>query len=198
MKKITVKLISLFLVLFLSFSSGCAFFPGNNVPVTALTPSTLSVKPKLQYEFNIKGTAFAAPPPAQEEFESILAKSNNFSEISRAPQDPDLKIEANLVVKSNGGGLVFAFLTGLSLYTIPSWGTDYYTLSAKVTAKNGTIKEYTLQDSARIVQWLPMLFVFVAKPPSVAKDVRDNMYTNLVEQIKKDNLLQITQDAGES
>ncbi len=58
--------------------------------------------------------------------------------------------------------MVPAIITGLSFYTIPSWATENYEVVANVT-KGTRAKEYRIEDSAKIVQWLPMVFVFPFK-----------------------------------
>jgi len=175
--------------------SGCAVFDGGKVPKTTLPAyeDNGHTKPNLSYSSMALGGLSAAkelPKTSQSivegEFLTVLVESNYFGRIAKQDVDADINIEVTLTNSGNPAAVIPAFITGLSLYTIPSWATDNFDLVAKVERKDGLQKEYTLADSATLVQWLPMIFVFPAKNLSVIPDVRKNMYKKVLSDMRQD------------
>ncbi len=86
--------------------------------------------------------------------------------------------------------MIPAVITGLSLYTIPSWATDNYNVTAKVITQNGKEHIYELTDAMTTVQWLPMIFVFpFQNMVNVSRQVRQNIWKNLILKMQKDGVL---------
>ena len=105
----------------------------------------------------------------------------------------DEKDEANIFIngafhnETSNTGMVFAMITGFSLYTIPSWMNVKMRISAKV--QNGKIsKDYNLDDSILFAQWLPFIVVpiFAGNQTTVEAEVNKNLYKTLISQMKKD------------
>jgi hypothetical protein len=175
--------------------SGCAVFDGGQVPKTTLSAyeGNDASKPTLSYSSTAMGGLSSTkelPEAGQSIIEgellSVLESSDYFSRISKKDESADVSIEVTLTNSGNPAAMIPAFITGLSLYTIPSWATDNFNLIAKVERQDGLKKEYTLADSATLVQWLPMIFVFPAKNFSVIPDVRKNMYKKVLSDMKED------------
>lgn len=75
------------------------------------------------------------------------------------PTEASFVIDGTAIDHSNTAVLVPALITGLSLYTIPSWVTQ--TIDIKINAKSGEkTNSYQLNDSFTLVQWFSMLFAF--------------------------------------
>ena len=101
----------------------------------------------------------------------------------RAAQMPTGKYPHLLVsvaTHTNPGALVFAFITGFSFYTVPSWATIRVDVSVLVTDVNG--KEVTIERSGKgtLVQWLPMIFAF---PWAYPFDVEDRVIQGIYEEL---------------
>ncbi len=189
-----VYLVGISLLLF----TGCASFPGNNLPnVGKLPPLTESTnKPSASYSFSSWVDLFGKKEhqenirkQLEDEFLSVLRESRHFASLTPNDQG-EINIEVRLVNSGNPAVMIPAFITGLSLYTIPSWATDTYTITAKVKAIDGKIHTYNLKDSMTTVQWLPMIVVAPFKNMvSVSKEVRRNIWKNLILKMQEDGVL---------
>jgi|TARA_B110000238_G_C15961374_1_gene367541 hypothetical protein len=187
-----IKILTVVLVLAIS---GCAVFDGGQVPKTTLTAyeDNGHSKPSVSYSSiamgglsSVKEMPEAAQSVIEGELLSVLESSEYFGRISKKDESADININMTLTNSGNPAAMIPAFITGFSLYTIPSWATDNFDLVAKVERKDGLKKEYILADSTTIVQWLPMIFVFPAKNFSVVPDVRKNMYKKVLSDMKED------------
>ncbi|NKI16509.1 hypothetical protein HCU74_03640 [Spongiibacter sp. KMU-166] len=187
-----VRILAVVLVLAIS---GCAVFDGGMVPKTNLIPYDENgyKKPNLSYSSTAIGGVFSQselPGAAQSIMEgelfSVLESSNYFSRIAKKDDSADINIDVTIINKGNPAALIPAAITGATFYIIPSWATDQFNVVAKVERKDGLKKEYTLSDTATIVQWLPMMFVFPVKNFSVIPEVRKNMYKKVLADMKAD------------
>lgn len=175
--------------------SGCAVFDGGLVPKTTLGAyeGAADAKPTLSYSTLAYGgfsEGQEMPEVAQitieEEFVAVLEESNYFKNISKEGDSKDINIDIVLTNTGSPAAMIPAIITGLTLYAIPSWATDNFEVVAKVKRSDGLEKEYTLDDSTTLVQWLPMIFVFPFKNFSVIADVRKNMYKKVLSDMKED------------
>lgn len=186
-----IKNLAFSLVLLLS---GCAVFDGGNVPHATLSPADNDAKkPTLSYSstsFSGLSTVDKSPEATQaiieKELISQLEESNYFNSITKKDETADITLDVKLTNSGNPAALVPAVITGLSLYTIPSWATDNFDLVATAKRKDGLEKEYVLADSTTIVQWLPMIVAFPFNNFSVVPDVRKNMYRKVLSDMKSD------------
>lgn len=178
--------------------SGCAVFNGGKVPETVLTPIEKNgfKKPNVSYDITASSGLFKnskSPELVQNiiagEFLETLEQSNYFSRISKNDSNADLNLIVTIDNSGNPAALIPAMITGFSLYTIPSWATDKFAVKAIAKHKNGKSKQYILEDSTTLVQWLPMIFAFPVKNFSVIPEVRKNMYRNILMQMKKDGFI---------
>ena len=186
------KILTVALVLAIS---GCAVYEGGQVPKTTLTAYQDNDQPKQNVSYSsVAMGGMSSPEEMPEaaqsiiegELLSVLESSDYFGRISKKDESADISIDVTLTNSSNPAALIPAFITGFSLYTIPSWATDNFDLVAKVERKDGLKREYALTDSATLVQWLPMIFVFPTKNFSVIPDVRKNMYKKVLADMRED------------
>ena len=123
-----------------------------------------------------------------QEFAQVLTESSQFASVREAESGGDVHIEARLHNSGNPAALIPAVITGFSLYTIPSWATEHWKLTADVSRSTGDPHSYTLEDSDMLVQWLPMILVFpFSSPFTVIPEVRKNMYKNLLKSMRGDD-----------
>lgn len=196
MKKWT-KVLPLFFALVVS---GCAIYKGGKVPETTLKPlqKETSELPTVSYTSLFK-SGLSAPKERngaaknliEGEFTSTLKESKYFSRISSVDDNADVKIDFSLTNSGNPAAMIPAIITGLSLYIIPSWATENIELKAKVESKSGKKKTYTLNDTTKLVQWLPMAFLYSSNSMSVIPEVRKNMYRNLLSKMERDGFFHI-------
>ncbi len=176
---------------------GCAVFRSNDLPeVGTLTgPVATAKKPTAGYEF-ASAVDMGSKRPSHEharaihekEFAEVLRESGYFTTVEKG-SGKDISIIVELVDSADPAAMVGAVITGLSLYTIPSWATSTMEATCKVTTADGKTRDYKLKDSATLVQWLPMMFVFPFKPFSGIEDMRKNIYRNLIVKMQEDGIL---------
>ncbi|TAK93516.1 MAG: hypothetical protein EPO09_12365 [Aquabacterium sp.] len=178
--------------------SGCAGFKGNQLsPVSAQDlRSTAPVKTKVFSRWNLSSvpggnaqTAAALAAINKTNFENAL-KASDCCIVVESPEAADLVVDGIAHTEDKTAALIPAVITGLSLFTIPSWITANVHISA--TAKNGGVsRSYDLQDHMTMVQWLPMLLVlpFADNPFKAEKEITENVFNTLVVKIKSDGLV---------
>ncbi|HCS26200.1 MAG TPA: hypothetical protein DIW43_02030 [Spongiibacteraceae bacterium] len=190
-KTITLTLAAIFL-------AGCAGFRGGNLPnlMDADLALTEKTKTRIFYEnqfdtsMNIsdKSHKKALEKQKQQFFEQL--SRSGCCELVETRDEADLIVNAKLALHSSNAAMIGAFITGYSLYTIPSWVTPKMTYEVDVVSSAGVAHSYRYQDQYTLVQWLPMLFVFpFANPLPMEKELQFNAYRNLLVDLKKSGLL---------
>jgi hypothetical protein len=117
-------------------------------------------------------------------------KSGHFSRVSSGGQG-ELNI-AIKVIAARKSLLPLKLLSLVSLFIIPSFETDQYRVSAKVTLDDGTSRDYSLTDSVTTVYELLLLPVgFFKDPGRVTEQVRVNLWKTLIIKMKQDDLLPV-------
>lgn len=187
----------LVLLAVVGLQSGCAIFRGGELPdVENLpAPAATAPRPKASYEFSSAVNMGEKRPQHQNlrakletEFAETLRESGYFATVEKGGSK-DVNITVEMVETSDPAAVAAAFITGLSLYTIPSWMTVDIEATCRATTSDGRTREYKLKDSATLVQWLPMAVVFPFKPFSEIVDLRKNMYRNLIVRMQEDGVL---------
>ena len=178
---------------------GCASFSRHNLPEVGEFPqlSPEAKKPTATVGFSSEMDLFgkqAHPENAraalEAEFVEILRGSGYFATVEKGTGGKDLALTVHLVDSGSPAAMVPAMLTGLSLYVIPSWATDRYEILCKEKAHDGKQHEYKLEDSATLVQWLPMVLAFPFNMPTkVPVGLRKNMYKNVILKMQEDGVL---------
>lgn len=182
------------------FLTACAGFKGKELDYVSQKDIPQSQnKPSLQVAFKFeqfvngsKTQIFreSAESSLHTEFMSIAENSGNFSQVSEDLESPDLRLDINL--KDEGrANMGMAVLTGLSLYTIPSFATDNYILTANIENQSGKKWTITLEDY--VTQWQHILLVPVMPfklTPVVADDVQDNMFRTLILRMQKEGIVE--------
>ncbi len=191
------RVVTLSLLVISTSLSGCAVFRSHDLPeVGSLPPPAAAAqKPRAGYEFR-STVNMGSKNPAHEnlrakqetEFAELLRESGYFATIEKG-SGKDVNITVELVENGNPAAIAGAVVTGLSLYTIPSWATVNLEATCRVTTADGRAREYKVSDSATLVQWLPMMVVFPFKPISEIEDLRKNMYRNLIVKMQQDGIL---------
>jgi len=195
--KLVVKSAGMAIIALLLLTS-CASFPRNQLPlVGSIQPLPEGTKkPTVVYSFSSGVDIFGKQEhrenvraQLEREFVDVLNESGYFASLSQGIQG-EISIQARLVNSGNPAVIIPAIITGLSLYTIPSWATDNYDVTAKVTAQDGKEHTYQFTDSMTTVQWLPMIVVAPFKNMfNVSKEVRRNIWKNLILKMQEDGVL---------
>lgn len=185
MVNITSKII-LFLLLIV-LVSGCATFPSNQVPEARESNNLYDKTTLMTYTITKTSTTFSDLSDNDDELISQMDKYGwkIKEQLSEKKGTPHLDI--NLSVSTDPLALIPAFLTGYSLYTIPSWATYEYKMTADFTDKSGEEHRYELHEKSTLVQWLPMIFAFPFYDPFYAQSrMLKRLYSNVAYKISQD------------
>ncbi|HET8802209.1 MAG TPA: hypothetical protein VFN01_13630 [Marinobacter sp.] len=182
----------------LMFVTGCAGFQSNNLP--QLSESDLdfeNVDDKLVVfsKFTVDSSSALldkdiAASYQKKKFDEALVDSG-CCEISDDSSESNLVLSITSTDHSNPAAVIPAFITGLSLYTIPSWVTETRDLEIEVDNRKGRTKTYNLKDSFVLVQWLPMMFAFPFEGGPIAngEELTRNVVRNFVVKLEQDDFL---------
>jgi hypothetical protein len=193
---------SLVAVLVLSQVMGCAGFKAKSLPEIEQEKLKASVtsKTRVYSEWKIQSPHLSSLSPEniakaevnlKQKFESALAAAD-CCVVVQSEAEADIVVKAVSHDENSRAAFVAAFITGFSLYTIPSWATAHVHLTATASKSDKSVKlaEYDLRDSMTMVQWLPMIFAFpFANPFSEGKEMEENVYKNLIFAMQKDGVL---------
>lgn len=195
----------IFLLVFL-FVTGCASFSGKHLPIIeysekqkeSTNKNEKDNKPDLLYTFSSgfeeKDHTEKVTNKLEKELISEFSESGYLiSELKNNENSDDetlTNIEVRLTESRSRAAVVPAFFTGISFYLIPSWATDNYTINAQVKEYGKKVRIYKIDDSMTTIQWLPLIVVSPFKNMfSVSKEVRKNMWRNLILKMQDDNVL---------
>jgi len=179
--------------------SGCVGFRANNLET--VKPEQLQFlsqnKPKVYSRWKIVSdsslindqakTAIAAVH--KKKFETVIAETNCCI-LVEGPTEATVIVNGTVYAENNAAALIPAFITGFSLYTIPSWVTANIHIAAEVSSgsKSGV---YDLRDSMTMVQWLPMLLAmpFLDNPIKAEEEIHLNIQKSLILKMKEDGII---------
>lgn len=190
----------LLVVLSLAFAAtGCATFPKHNLPVVtqADLASTAPAKTRVFSRWSMVSNSSlvndqmkaAGAAIHKKYFDDAITRSG-CCVLVEGPTEADVVVDGKALAENNPAAMIPAVITGLSLYTIPSWVTA--TTHIQVDAKKGDAsKSYDVSDSLKMVQWLPMVFAmpFRDSVMKTGKSLDENVYNNLLLGMKKDGLI---------
>jgi len=176
--------------------NGCAIFKVGDLPQAMFAPASPDT-PKPSISYNVRAvSAMGAErdlhPKAQakvnEKFGQLLRETGCFGQVSTHNKNADIKLYVRIVERSNPAAPIGSFITGYSFFTIPSWTTIRYEVTA--TAKNSEIsKTYRVDDKARMFMWLPLVIVSPFYNISTITDMQENLYFTVFERMRRDGLL---------
>lgn len=179
--------------------SGCVGFRANNL--ATVKPEQLQFssenKPKVFSRWKIESNSSllndqakaAAAAIHKKQFEKALTETNCCI-LVEGPTEANVVVSGTAYADNNPAAMIPAFITGFSLYTIPSWVTAKVHISADVKAGEKT-SSYELSDSMTMVQWLPMIFAmpFLDNPIKAGKEIDENTHKSLILKMKEGGLI---------
>lgn len=188
------------IALFTLMMSGCAGFKANNLPVVAPSELTFDSGHKTKvfsrWSLETKSTLVneqmkAAGAAVHKKYFEDAINNSGCCVLVEGPTEAEVIVDGKAIAENNPAAMIPAVITGLSLFTIPSWVTA--TNHIKVEAKKaGQAKTYDLKDSMTMVQWLPMIVAmpFRESPLKAGKALDENVHSNLLVGMKEDGILQ--------
>lgn len=197
------RLISAVLVVaMLQLTTGCASFPGHRIPEAGPSPKvenkpTVYVDGKFftliigQYDTPMQN--FEKGPQWIEIIRRCFDESNMFSRVTTTvsqAKDMDLTIRLDFTNSYNFTSAVVAgVISGLFLFSIPTWGKDTYRLDAAVCDNQGhTLKEYSYED--HVTTWFHMfLLPFIGSVKRVPERVIGNMTKYFFKELSTERAL---------
>ena len=162
--------ISIMVFVLLSFFCGCASFRAGNLPPVSQWPPQPTMKGK-SVSIVVSGEAILNGKEQEvsanfieiwrEPTVKAYHESGLFSEVKTGLTETDLRAEVKIVDRGKVN-LGSAFLTGLTLYLIPSNGTDE--LVVKTTIKDGEGKTLGTFEKSETITLYQQLFLIFAMP----------------------------------
>ena len=174
----------------LSVLTGCvALFDGGKVPNTRLAKTTGEdqTKPILFYKFNLYERY-----SLKKVFLEELHKSKYFEKITdenSAKADIELNVKLRVFPNPNFPVEDMGIFSGMTLGMIPLWSTVKYEITAQVNNKKGLEKEYVVNDTTTYVSWWPLLLLLPFQNSDIEKDVRSNIFKNIILQMYEDGFI---------
>jgi hypothetical protein len=187
-------------------ASGCASFPGKQLPTVDALPDTagLRSKPAVYIDAKVFTDLSGGKRPrtenkaATERFQKVVEKVTQESGLfSRYTLDPAKAADMDYTVKMEmlnhgdaASAAVSGFITGLTLFVVPGAATDNYTLTSTITDRRGKqLSTQALDDSVKT--WTGIWFVpLMAKSPAtVVPQVWENMIRNLYQKMYETKVL---------
>lgn len=161
-----MKFLRIIVVLMIVILSGCASFQGHILPEVSSFPQ---VGKKSNVSVNLTYRAYlnhgpSKIPPQNELFTAICVKrfidSGLFSTVGRVSKNSDISVVIDM--KDEGDvNFAMAFLTGFTLYIIPSSATDDFQVKAVLTNNyTGSTKTIEINDS--VTMWQEILLLPLA------------------------------------
>lgn len=158
--------------------AGCALFrEGGPPPVETwpLAPAAAPVAASLRVtgELTVNGSP-GDPSMFLPKWREVIAEecrgSGLFASVMENDGEADRRIEVHVVDRGEGS-IAMAFITGLTLYIVPSTATDEITLRTVVKDRSGaTLASYEKRETS--VLWQELLLIFAMPfnfPPSESK-----------------------------
>ena len=178
-----MKLSKLIIIAAVFALSGCARFQGNQVSDDhVIVP--IKTGTKILMTYNIEGNV---ENKREEYLKEIAGKYGYDLEWGHAKSNGTPHIEINFSFKRYGAAVIPAMITGLSLYTIPSWQAQRYELKVHLTDGKSLEHSYKSNDKTTLVQWLPMIFAFPFAMPFTAEEkLVERMYADMAYKINQD------------
>jgi hypothetical protein len=178
--------------------TGCASFEGKLLAPIQQFPSVAqperpSVNIDLKFRQYVNGAPVyfmtkTAEGALEKKCTKRFVKSALYSQVGTDLKDADIDLVVNL--KDDGhASMGMAFLTGLSLYIIPSFATDTFKLQADITDRRDKSKRSVeLEDFVTQYQQILLLPLLPFKmTPMVAGKVQNTLFDNLALQVFENN-----------
>ena len=184
---------TIFLHLFLVLSLvGCAAFPGKQIskagPFPAVSKkSSIGISLAFKQVLNgQKSTVMAQVAEArmQKIVLERFSKSGLYSSVTPSTGNADIELEIELTDEGEAN-LTMAFITGLTLYVVPSSAKDTFKLSAKAKfIKGHSGKSFELKDSVTMHQQIVLVPIMPFRLlPVVTNGVINNLFDTLALQV---------------
>lgn len=164
--KTYLNILSAFL---LSFSLGCVVFRAGQLPSGSFGPpeskASKSISVIVSGKAIVNGKDVDVPPSFlavwQEQTAKAYKDSGLFSDVKEGVAETDLRAEVQITDQAKASS-VLAFFTALTLFIIPSYGTDELFVKTTIKDRNAT-KVGTFEKSETLRVWT-QFFLIIAMP----------------------------------
>lgn len=172
------------------FITGCASFRGKEIPNISLEGSTDAPKMSaidysVTWQINGKDSGVAVKH-LDELVEKVFNESGIFGSYKAGSGYEEIHFD---ITMNNHGkfSATASIITGLTLFIIPSYATDKYTLTVELYDKGQLFKTYQYNDYMKT--WLGWVFLPMMPghmPGKTAEKVNENMLRAFIADLKRD------------
>ena len=183
------------LVIFCFSISGCASFPGKELPT--LTYQQLDRPTQKQsIDYDVRSPIIRGTVSFEDEVKIVFNRSDIFVNFHTGSGSERLHLSISFDYGPNllGNTIVAigsAIICGATFFILPGYANDDIYLHVDVKKDDQILKHYEYHDSVKT--WFQLGMVFWAASNSILtvdRDVIDNMLLNFLHDFQKDNILQ--------
>lgn len=179
-------------------SAGCAGFRQGKVSV-ASWPLTPARKPSIGLTVTLENTLNGSPmdagaanllEKASVQIQELYYESGLFSEVRRTTEDTDL-VAIIRIKRSEDGSMAMAFLTGLTLYVLPSSADITWNVRTEFRDRNGDTVG-TIEKTEVVTLWQQLFLfpvMFVKFPIPVVWGAFDDVHRATLNQARADGIV---------
>jgi hypothetical protein len=172
--------------------SGCASFHGDELPVAdysqIVEPGN---KPHITYDATYEFQGKKDVETLLKITRQVFARSEYFATYVAEEDQGGYHVSLTMVNSGDTGKAVLSgFICGLTLFIIPAYAQDEFTLHAEVTKDGRLVKRYLYRDT--MSTWVQVLLLFATPfcwPRNVADEVWENMVLSFMIDLSRDKIL---------
>lgn len=176
--------------------SGCASFPGKDLPrYTYQDLKASEGKASVSYDarFIALGNENSkAAETFKNKVERVLKSSNSFEKISTAAASEEYHF--SFLLKSEGNyplAFISGFISGFTFTVLPGFARDEYTLTVDVKKQGQLVKQY--QYKQHVDTWIQLFLIALTvkhSPVDVTEQAVDDLLMNFMHDFQQDSLIQ--------
>lgn len=174
--------------------SGCASFHGGELPEVAYSQIVPpGNKPHVTYDVTYEFRGNQDDKALLKITQEVFIRSEYFA--TYVAKDDEGGFHISLAMVNSGDAdkaILSGFICGLTLFIIPAYAKDEFTLNAEVKKDGKLVKRYLYRDT--MSTWAQLLLIFITPfywPTNVAEEVWENMVLNFMHDLSRDGILLI-------
>ncbi|MHC4942980.1 MAG: hypothetical protein ACYTG7_08180 [Planctomycetota bacterium] len=175
-------------------ASGCAAFPGKQLPL--ITDDQIQARPDMPgISYSLKCLQFGnenarGKPHLRSMVKAAFYRANLFPAYVETDNHGGYHLEIQFENTGNLGlAFLSGFISGMTLLIVPGYAKDEYILTVTLIKDYQFQKQYVYED--HMSTWIQILLIFVFPfylPQPTAEEIIDNMFMNLMYDLSRDEI----------